>query len=265
MTFKPSMILAALALAATPAAAQPPPLRLALGYDGRLDYIKVLDLQFQQHITASAFDTGAQLRSYGVLAAFKRFDIQASAEGAVDAQGPRPGAFDYINHDGKRVRHVTAAWRADAVDMTSTPAFSDLGDPPASLDQRLAAADPLTQLTRMTVAAPIRPCEGAPMFFDGKQLYQLAFSGAQAATPDDGQRALGVTRLTRCAMRYVEVAGFKKKPASKRNGGLTSPITITFGQIGAAGPWVIADVRASTPLGPADIVLRQVRISHAGG
>jgi len=100
------------------------------------------------------------------------------------------------------------------------------------------------------------------MFFDGKQLYQLAFSGAQTAEPSDDQRSLGVTRLARCDMRYVEVAGFKKKPAAKKNGGLTSPISIVFGQIGAGGPWVIADVRAATPLGPADIVLRQAHISR---
>ena len=259
-----SLIAAAiLALFAAPAMAQVTPSRLTLGYDGKLDLIKVLDLQFQQHIGAGAFDTGAQLRSYGLLAAFKHFDIKASARGRLGGQGPEPESFDYVNHDGKRVRHVTVNWRRDAVAMTSAPPFSDLGDPPASLEQRQTAADPLTQLMRMTVAMPNRPCEGAPMLFDGKQLYQLAFDNAAAADPDDDQRALGITRIARCTMHYNEVAGFKKKPAAKRNNGLNSPIDIAFGQMGPEGPWVIAEVRASTPLGPAAILLRRAHISHA--
>jgi hypothetical protein len=262
MSLKSVLIAAAAALALTTSAAgaQTPPTRLTLSYDGMLYFIKVLDLQFQQKIDNQGFAAGAQLRSYGILAAFKHFDIKASAEGRMDGDTPRPGAFDYINHDGKRVRHVKVDWKPDTVAMTSTPAFSDLGSPPASLEQRQASADPLTQLMRLTVGAPA--CVGAPLFFDGKQLYELAFAGAHDAAPTPEQRALGVTAVTTCTMKYNEIAGFKKKSPAKRGGGLTSPITVAFGQIGAGGPWVIDEVRASTPLGPAVIVLRQTQISH---
>lgn len=264
MSLKSALIAASVLLLLVPSQvlAQDPPTKLALSYDGLIYFIKVLDLKFQQRIGDGGFGAGAQLRSYGVLAAFKHFDIKASADGRVDGQGPQPGAFDYINHDGKRVRHVVVDWRPGAVAMTSTPTFSDLGDPPASLEQREASADPLTQLMRLTVGAPIKPCEGAPLFFDGKQLYELAFAGAHADAPTDDQRALGMTSIARCTMRYNEIAGFKKKAPTKRNNGLTHPITVAFGQIGAGGPWVIAEVRADTPLGPATIVLRQAHISH---
>ena len=247
---------------ARPAPASLAPMSLALGYDGQIFIIKVLDLQFQQRIDGRGFGAGAQLRSYGLLAAFKHFDIKASASGRIDGEGPEPGAFSYVNHDGKRVRHVVVDWRQDGVAMTSTPPFSDLGSPPADAEQKLASADPLTQLLRMTLAAPQRPCEGAPRFFDGKQYYELAFSGARSAAPSDDQRALGVTSTVRCTVRYNEIAGFKKKPPSKRNNGMNSPILVTFGQIGAGGPWVMAEVRADTPLGPAVIVLRHAHISQ---
>ncbi len=236
------------------------PLRLSLGYDGRLSVIKVLEMQFEQRIGAAGFSAGAQLRSYGLLAAFKHFDIRASASGPIASDGAEPDQFSYINHDGKRVREVQVGWRRDDVVATSQPAFGNLGDPPASRDQRLAAADPLTQLMRITLATPMRPCEGAPRLFDGKQLYELAFSGARADAPDDDLRALGVTQLVRCSVRYHEIAGFKKKPEAKRNGGLKGPISIAFGQMGQDGPWVLTDIRADTPIGPADIALRRVHI-----
>ncbi|MDR3509878.1 MAG: DUF3108 domain-containing protein [Caulobacteraceae bacterium] len=241
---------------------QPAPMRLALGYDGRLFAIKVLDLQFDQHIGTSVYGAGAQLRSYGILAAFKHFDIKASANGRIDEDGPRPGAFTYDNHDGERERLVKVNWRGDDVDMTSKPAFGNLGEPPASREQKLAAADPLTALMRLTLAAPVRPCEGSPRFFDGKQLYELAFAGAHAEAPNDIERNLGITNLVRCTVRYNEIAGFKKKSPAKKNQGMKSPISVAFGQVGADGPWVMADVHADTPLGPASIVLRRAQIQR---
>lgn len=262
MPSKTALIAAtALALAA-PVRAQPPtdPIRLSLGYDGRLDLIKVLDMHFDQRVGPGGFSAGAQLRSYGILAAFKRFDIKASASGGMGGEGPQAQEFNYDNHDGERERLVKVNWRSDDVVATSSPPFGNLGDPPASREQRLAAADPLTQLTRLTLAEPIRPCEGAPRFFDGKQLYELNFGGAHVEAPGDGFRALGVTKLVRCTVRYNEIAGFKKKAPSKRNGGLKGPIRVAFGQIGADGPWVLADVRADTPIGPAQIVLRRAQI-----
>ena len=264
MTAKIALIAAAALTLAAPAGAQPPtePVRLSLGYDGRLDLIKVLDMHFDQRIAPSGYSAGAQLRSYGILAAFKRFDIKADAQGRLAEDGPHAEAFDYDNHDGKRERKVQVSWRPDDVTTTSQPAFGNMGDPPASREQRLAAADPLTQLMRITLADPDIPCAGSPRFFDGKQLYELDFSNGRTESPDDGMRALGVTRVMRCQVRYVEIAGFKKKPPSKRNGGLKGAINVAFGQIGARGPWVLADVRADTPIGPADIVLRRAQVVH---
>ncbi len=260
-------LLAALGLAILPraAAAQPAPADLSLGYDARLYFIKVLDLQFQQHIGVRDFTAGAQLRSYGVLAAFKRFDIRAQASGRMTGEGPQPQAFDYVNHDGKRTRHVIVAWSPGDVAMTSTPRFGDLGDPPASLEQRLGAADPLTQLMRATVAQPGQPCQGEPRFFDGKQYYGLDFSGAHAEAPNDGERGLGVTSVVACSMRYVPLAGFKKPQPGKPRGGLNAPIRVAFGQLGPRGPWVMAEIKADTPLGPAYIVLAHARITPGQG
>ncbi|HEY2659055.1 MAG TPA: hypothetical protein VGI79_04990 [Caulobacteraceae bacterium] len=267
MPIKSALIAATALLLAAPVQAQSArePLRLSLGYDGRLSVIKVLEMQFDQRVGPTGFSAGARLRSYGILAAFKHFDIRANAMGRIAAEEVQADQFGYINEDGKRRRQVQVNWRPDDVVATSQPAFGNLGDPPASREQRLAAADPLTQLMRITLAAAIKPCEGAPRLFDGKQLYELAFSGARADSPGDDLRALGVTHLVRCSVRYNEIAGFKKKPPSKRNGGLKGPISVAFGQMGQDGPWVLADVRADTPIGPADIALRRVQVVHGQG
>ncbi|MBV9510405.1 MAG: DUF3108 domain-containing protein [Caulobacteraceae bacterium] len=236
------------------------PVKLVLDYDGKL-LIKVLDIEFVEDMGQNAFSAGVRMRSYGVLALFKRFDIQAEAQGRFQAGDARPSAFHYLNHDGKRVRDVRASWGDDDVVMTSTPAFGNLGQPPASREQKLAAADPLTQMIRMATAAS--PCGAERRFFDGKQLYSLTFGPAQTGALSDDERALGLVNPMSCTVRYQEIAGFKAKPPAKRNQGLQGPIMAVMGQLGAGGPWVFTSMSADTPLGKARIVLHGLQQTPA--
>jgi hypothetical protein len=238
--------------------------RLSLAYDGRL-ILKVLDIHVEQRLSATGYGASAQLASFGALALFKKFDVRATTEGRIADGEAEPAVFHYENQDGKRDRHVVAAWTGADVSVTSTPPYADLGQPPASHAQKLAAADPLTQLMRITLASnQANPCSGgAHLFFDGKQLYALDF-GAAASGGEllDNQARLGLTNLVHCSVRYREVAGFKAKPPAQRNQGLKRAINVTFAQAGAGGPWVMALMRAETPLGPAYVELRRIRMNR---
>jgi hypothetical protein len=251
---------------AAPASAQPlsGETRLSLAYDGRL-ILKVLDIHVEQRISPTSFSAGAQLASFGALALFKTFDVKATTEGQIEDGQARPGVFHYENKDGRRDRHVAATWTASDVAVTSTPPYGDLGQPPASHVQKLAATDPLTQLMRMTLASnQTNPCGGgAHLFFDGKQLYALDFGqGVGGGGLLSNQDHLGLTNLVRCSVRYREVAGFKAKPPAQRNQGLKRAIEVTFAQVGSGGPWVMALMRAETPLGPAYVEVRHIQMSR---
>lgn len=253
---------ALLAAAFGAAQAQPAgaPTHLSLSYDGDL-YIKVLDLHLDQRIAPDRYESKVALRAYGVLAAFKKFDIKAAAHGRVENGAPRPGAFIYDNQDGERLRKVQINWKPGEVVATSNPPFGkNMGSPPASPAQKLAAADPLTQILRITLAAqPSQICAGSPEFFDGKQLYALDFGPGRSVPTDAGQRALGLTSTVRCDVTYREIAGFKPRNAKNRGDALKSGIHVVFGQLGASGPWVIARITADTKFGAAVIVLRRLQ------
>lgn len=252
------ILMSPLSVAAQSAAA---PMRLSLSYDGRL-YIKVLDLSFEENIGAAGYGASTSMSSYGVLAAFKHFDLKAAAQGRIEAGAARPGTFTYVNHDGKRVRQVAARWDGGQVSMTSAPPFTNLGDPPASPAQKWAAADPLTQLIRIAVTpAGQSPCDGDNRYFDGKQLYELDLIPAGPGALSAHARSFGLVNPVRCTLKYTEVAGFKRKPPSKRNQGL-GEISVTFGQIGPGGPWVIALMEADTKLGHARIELHEARLTR---
>jgi Protein of unknown function (DUF3108) len=251
------------------AAAQPPaPLKISVDYDGTLYAanlipVKVLVIHADGDSKPGGFAADVSMKSYGILRALKRVDIDAESQGRADDDGQiYPGAFTYIHHDGKRVRHVHVNWTKTDVQVNSTPPYFDLGHPAATLAQKLAAADPLTQVVRIAVAAgPQAICRGPDRFFDGKQLYELNFGRAEPATLSDEARSMGLIHGAQCTVRYTEVAGFKPKPPDQRNQGLTSPITMVFGQYGADGPWVMANIHADTVIGHADIALKKVTVS----
>ena len=251
-------------LCAAPAQAQTAaPMHLTLTYDGHLIF-KVLEMRFEEQVTPDGFGASVRLNSSGILAAFKHFDISAVARGRDEGGQYRPGEFAYVNHDGKRIRHLEVMWGQGQVTMNTTPPFSNLGEPPATTAQKLISADPVTQLVRLTLASSqAGPCNGDTHFFDGKQYYLLDLIPAEGGVLNDRAKAIGLMNPVRCTVKYREVAGFKPKPPEKRNGGLKGPITITFGQLGPRGPWVIAQMQAETPLGYANIVLRSAQLTGA--
>ena len=239
------------------------PLHLSLAYDGHLIF-KVLEMRFDEQVSPDGYGASVRLNSSGILAAFKHFDVSAVARGRNEGGVYRPVEFSYANQDGKRNRRMQVTWGHDQVAMTTTPAFPNLGDPPATTAQKLIAADPVTQLVRVTMASTrAGPCNGDTHYFDGKQYYQLELTPAGTGYLNDHARGLGLINPVRCTVKYREIAGFKPKPPEKRNGGLKGPISVVFGQLGANGPWVIAQMQAETPLGYANIALRTAQLTGA--
>ena len=237
-------------------------LRLSLGYDGKLLF-KVLDIQVEARANAQGFSATSRLVSYGVLRAFKHVDQRASSQGRMAGGAPEPGVFETQNMGGKTHRRMRVVWSARDVAMIADPPFANLGDPPATREQALAAADPLTQLMRITFGASReRTCARSYLFFDGKQLYDLDFANARDGTPGAREKRLGLTHMFRCDVRFREIAGFGKKPAARRNQGLERPINVDFAEIGDEGVWVLSGLHAQTPLGWAAIELS--RMSLAG-
>lgn len=253
--------LVALAAAPGPVSAQTAPvtdLKLALRYDGRL-LVKVLDITLDHTIRDGAIENRTRLRSYGVLSAFKKLDQRASGTARLVDGEARSVNFTHQNIDGKRDRKVTVAWRDSDVVTTSSPQYDFMGDPPASLAQKRESNDPLTQLLNVSLSGSSREiCTGALKIFDGKQRYNLEFVDRTPTELSKREKDLGLKSAVQCRVLYKEVAGFKKKPPEKQNQGLKRPILITFARIGDAGPWVMSDVVAETPLGKARIELKSM-------
>ncbi len=255
-----SAVLLAAALV-TPACAEPDSLHIALNYDGSL-YLKVLDVTVDQTLDEHGFQASAHIKTSGVLSLLHRINLKAESQGRFERDIPAPKSFSYVNLDGRKNRRVSTFWSGADVATQSQPQFGSLGDPPASREQKLEAADPLTVLARMTVLAPgERPCEGVGRFFDGKQRYDVVFRYHGPSQPDARERRLGLTSTVRCSLSFHEVAGFKRKPADQRNQGLRREVALSLGRLNGDGPWVVSSLTADTILGAAHIDLVNVSVS----
>jgi hypothetical protein len=251
------------ALLSAPAEAQAPgKFRMNLAYEGRL-IVKVLDVSITQQADDNGYTSTAHLTSYGVLSAFKKINQTATARGGIDRGLARPSAFTHRNLANKKGRKIDVRWSGANVTTVATPAYRNMGSPPASAAQKAEAVDPITGLMRLALSdSQAQLCTGTLKFFDGKQRYDLAFSGRSAAQPNARERRLGLITPVRCTVTFREVAGFKPKPPAERNQGLKKPISITFARAGANGPWVMSTISGQTPLGAATIEL--TRLTRSG-
>jgi hypothetical protein len=254
----------ALALAHGPSA-EPAPmaegaLKLRATYDGVL-LVKVLDMSIEQQVSPTAFETHATLKSSGLLALFKKIDVQAGSEGRIVAAQPQPSAFSHVNNDGQYNRQVRVNWSAADVATWTSVAYPSPGDPAPTRNQKLAAADPLTALVRIALApAGKAPCANDSLLFDGRQLYRLRFGEARPRPLSEHEQRLGLTGGVRCALTFSEVAGFDRKAPDKKNMGLgDTPVSLDLARTAETGPWVITALRGHTPLGEARIVIRDLK------
>ncbi len=253
---------AAVILTASSGAARAQPddgLKLDLGYDGKLLFIKALNVDLNEQVTASGHSSSARISSYGVLDAFKHFNIDATETGRIVGGDPQAGVFKHENHDGRSNRKVEVVWGQGDVVTAAQPELTFLGDPPASRQQRLDAVGYLTGTLRLTLAAEHGPCRHSEMIFNGKELSELGFTDPRPTTLSAGQTKLGLVNGVRCLASFKEVAGYKKKTVKAKNQGLDRPIQVDFAQVGQGGPWVIAKLQAATQLGNAVIELARVK------
>lgn len=257
----PPILAAALALTASPAGAQPDEgLKLSLGYDGRLLFVKVLDIRLQEDLTRTSHTSTARISSYGVLDAFKRVHVDAQESGRIVRGDPAPGVFRHQNIDGKENREVQVTWEPNDVVTQASPQWTFLGDPPATREQRLSAVGYLTAVMRLTVAADKGPCAGVEHIFNGKELSEIGFANQRPVELTEPEKGLGLVNAVRCDATFHEIAGYKKKTGKAKNQGLDRPVEVDFAQVGAEGPWVAARLSAHTILGAAVIQLAHVKM-----
>lgn len=194
------------------------------------------DFAFRQ--TGNSYTATANREMKGwVGAALRRSqDYTYSVTGSVAADGAlRPAHYQ---HQGGRRREdrpngrlIRATFSANDVVTTATPGRANMGDPPATQEQRRGTIDQITAIAAM-ITSEANPCSRTlHVYMDGRSRFDFVMSPNGNVNIDSrAYQGPGV----RCRVQFRPIAGFSdpQEPATltfvfaRTSSGMWAPITI---------------------------------------
>ncbi len=249
----------AMALSTTQATADPVTVSetdLHAKYSGYLGPLKVIDVDLKSIYAPQTYRSSVRMKSTGFAALFGKFDTAATVTGYTQPK-LRPVEFNHT-HTGKKTRSTQVRWTDDTVIATANPPHGNLGNPPASTQQKLEATDTLTILAALTRPGVdlSKACDATYAAFDGKQRYDLTLEplGPVEITPNITSAVSGPGY--KCLMRYKEVAGYDEK--LDRDEAFRAPITVWIAEVPGAKHRAIARFEADMGWFSAVVKLKQL-------
>jgi hypothetical protein len=182
MAYRPTFAAAAALFILTPAATAqdegPAPgsasnHELQLLYNGSVLGQRLMKADVSASVADGDYESRAIFRTAGLAGFFKQAEITATVNGTYAGNGVEPIHFQHRNSASSKNRQIQIDWTADDVIPTVTPPFGSMGQPPATLEERLGSRDVASTILSMTLDGGDAPCERTLPVFDGKQRYDL--------------------------------------------------------------------------------------------
>ena len=173
---------------------------------GKMD----LDASFR----GSDYRAVSNLKTEGVINAFWKSEIQATASGKTGAHGLAPGLYDsfYTGAAGRK-QEVSLTYESGASPrLFADPAYSTTGFD-VKPDDTKSTLDPLSALTFIASglgAAGGNPCAFTAPVFDGRRRYNVELTKVRDTDIklDNGVYA---GKAVQCDLRYRQIAGFRPR------------------------------------------------------
>jgi len=255
----PAAALAGALLAAHPVAAEGPPLssatRAALGQEIALTYsvtgigLPILSAEFSISLARDRYRATSVVRTEGIAGLMMQSRWDTRTEGSVTASGLRPAKFraDIATSRGRGAVSVT--WDGGRQKISAVP--ENRPERTAELDRYLAPdlPDPLTAMITAALASAGTPCTGVQRAFDGRRIFDLAFSFDRPVIVKGAPHFNGYAY--RCAVKYMPVAGHTpdELDQERRAPSAGHPMWLTPVSLGASAATVLIPVRIDLATG----------------
>ena len=232
---------------------------LYMEYSGSVLIFPIAQLVLNARLTDHDYAAVANFESAGLLSWFDDTHIEANATGYILEETLQPYRYQHVNHASTKGRVVGIDFPDGVATPDITPPFSSMGEPPATLEQRTGAADPVSVLLSLTIDAlrGDNACEGVREVFDGKARYNLRFetSGADRVRTRayDGE-------AEHCRAFLDPISGYDLDdlPTPEE---VANPIHIWLGEV--EGHVVPVKFRADTQVGNITITASRISITAA--
>lgn len=180
---------------------------------------------FDVTMNKDTYSMRSKVKTTGLADILVNYDLEVAASGYTTRDGLNTYAYVSQNKDGKKNRRVDLKILKDDFEMTATPRFGNLGEPPATVEQALDAKDPITALISFALeprAEGEDPCGGPLKIFDGRQLTHLHLTN-HGMTDVKSEAWRG--QAYECHIRMDRVAGYEAHEVNKDNlSGIEGPL-----------------------------------------
>ena len=154
----------------------------------------------------------------GIVDWFVDYSSTLTSKGEITDTGLQLRHYFAKDDEGRKNRSTEIKHLGDDVQVEVIPAHGNLGDPAATLEQKIEAVDPISGLLQLALAPksrPDKPCSGVARVFDGKGRYNIHLQNGRHVESIDIKGWKGRPAYI-CEVRYEELAGYKKKTAEEK-------------------------------------------------
>lgn len=226
-------------------------------YSGRLFGIPVIRAKISAVFLQESYAARAEFRTSGLAAFFKQIKVVASAQGLIKNNRLLTKEYWHKELDGRKNRELFMSFEPQKVTLRVHPPLRTMGDPAASMEQRLEALDPISAVLALAIGSPennaLQQCEGSVKVFDGKQRYDLRL---QAMGMQQVRTSAYRGMALRCNVWYVPVAGFNADDLNDPE--YDKPVTMWLADQPAAGLWLPVRFTAKLAFGTAVVEARKI-------
>lgn len=228
-------------------------------YAGSVMIFQVADIVVNGVFEQDTYRASARFTAAGLAALFTDADIEAGVSGYRDGAQLQPWRYSHLNHASNKGRIVGIDFPDGVATPDINPPFGNMGEPPASEEQRRGAADPLSTLLSVGLGAAANgdaPCEGSMPVFDGRARYNLRFEyGGQ----DRVRTRAWSGDADVCHAFYEPIAGYEVDEFPSDD--VTSnPITMWFAEVGD-GVRVPVRIRTNAGFGGVTVTARAIQVN----
>lgn len=165
---------------------------------------------FSLKINNNAYAAAASYHTSGIVAAFNKNAGNAKSRGIIVDDNLKPLAYSNLESI-KAKRKTFLSYNGAVPNVSVTPEFTSLGDPPATESQKTNTIDPvsgLSELALITDKDKGKACGANVRIFDGKRRYDIA---TRFVAEENISVPAYKGKVFHCSGTYTKIAGFKAK------------------------------------------------------
>jgi len=227
-------------------------------YAGSVMIFQVANIVISSTFHEETYQASARFTAAGLAALFTDADIEAGVSGYREGPRLQPWRYSHLNHASSKNRIVGIDFPEGVATPDINPPFGNMGEPPASAEERLGAADPLSALLSVglgSVADENGRCAGTLPIFDGRARYNLRFEyGGEDRIRTRAWR--GDAQV--CHAYYEPISGYEEDEFPSDDV-IAEPITMWFAPVEGTNIHVPVRIRTNAGFGGATITARSIQ------